>query len=237
MARPADVPEVHRRLSEAFGHRTWRPDPDSGPLEEAVGTLIAQHTSSANSRRAYDRLRERYPSWEAVRDAPPEAIQEAIWCAGLARTKAPRIKALLTHVAAERGALDLGFLTALPAAEAMAWLRRLPGVGQTTAACILLFGLGQPVMPVDGGILRISRRLGLLPPHGTPEEAQRILEAGVPSEEVYPLHLNLIRLGRELCTPSAPACPVCPLNDLCTHFRGEAHSPRKEASLSHRVTT
>lgn len=237
MARPADVPEVHRRLGEVFGHYAWRPDPDSGPLEEAVGTLISQHTSGANSRRAYQRLRARYPTWEAVRDAPPEAIQEAIWCAGLARSKAPRIKALLTQIAAERGALDLGFLSALPAAEGLAWLRRLPGVGQTTAACVLLFGLGQPVMPVDGGILRLSRRLGLLPPHGTPEMAQRTLEEGVPPEAVYPLHLNLIRLGRELCTPSAPACPVCPLNDLCAHFRGGAHFRSKEASPAFGVTT
>ena len=131
-----------------------------------MGAIISQHTSGPNSRRAYERLRARYPTWADVREAPLEGIQEAIWCAGLARLKAPRIKSLLAQITAERGALDLGFLAGLSPAGAMAWLRRLPGVGQTTAACVLLFGMGRPVLPVDGGILRVSRRLGLIAPRG-----------------------------------------------------------------------
>jgi endonuclease III len=82
------------------------------------------------------------------------------------------------------------------------------------------------VMPVDGGILRVSRRLGLIAPRGSADEAQRVLEGGVEPREVYSLHLSLIRFGRELCTPAAPACPVCPLNDLCAHFRGDLAPPR-----------
>jgi endonuclease III len=225
-ATKALVPEIGRRLAQIFGTHAWRPDPALGPLEEVVGAIISQHTSGPNSRRAYERLRARFPTWEEVRGAPLEGIQEAIWCAGLARLKAPRLKALLAQISAERGALDLGFLEALSPAEAMAWLRHLPGVGQTTAACVLLFGMGRPVMPVDGGILRVSRRLGLIAPRGSADEAQRVLEGGVEPGEVYTLHLNLIRLGRELCTPAAPACPVCPLNDLCAHFRGQSSGLR-----------
>ncbi len=192
-------------------------DPD--PLGRVVRNLISQHTSGPNSRRAYAALRERFPTWEDVRDAPPEAIAAAIWSAGLARQKATRIKALLVRVAAERGALDLRFLETLSDAAAMAWLRRLPGIGQTTAACTLLFGMGRPVMPVDGGILRVVRRLGLVAPRGSPDDVQRVLEAGVEGEAIFPLHLNLIRLAREICAPRAPACPICPLNDRCVYFR------------------
>jgi endonuclease-3 len=220
------VLEIQRRLAQVFGAHTWQADPVLGPLEEVVGAIISQHTSSPNSRRAYERLRARFPTWDAVREAPLEGIQEAIWCAGLARLKAPRIKALLGQITAQRGALELDFLEGLPAAEAMAWLRGLPGVGQTTAACVLLFGMGRPVMPVDGGILRVSRRLGLIAPRGSADEAQRVLEGGAEPGQVYSLHLNLIRFGRDLCTPTAPACPVCPLNDLCAHFRGDLIPPR-----------
>jgi endonuclease III len=226
-ARP--VREIQRRLAQVFGTHTWRPDPALGPLEEVVGAIISQHTSGTNSRRAYERLRARYPTWEAVREAPLEGIQEAIRCAGLARLKAPRLKALLAQITAERGALDLGFLEGLSPPEAMTWLRRLPGVGQTTAACVLLFGMGRPVMPVDGGIQRVSRRLGLIAPRGSADEVQRVLEGGVEPGEVYSLHLNLIRFGRDLCTPAAPACPVCPLNDLCAHFRGQLPQPEPRA--------
>jgi endonuclease-3 len=230
------VPEIQSRLAQIFGTHTWQADPTLGPLEEVVGAIISQHTSGPNSRRAYERLRARYPTWEAVREAPLEGIQEAIWCAGLARLKAPRIKALLGEITAQRGALELGILHDLSAAEAMAWLRRLPGVGQTTAACVLLFGLGRAVMPVDGGILRVSRRLGLIAPRGSPDEAQRVLEGGVEPGQVYSLHLNLIRFGRDLCTPAAPACPVCPLNDLCAHFRGDLALPRAYTARPERAT-
>jgi endonuclease-3 len=217
VASTTDVPDVHRRLVEIFGQHTWQPDLD--PLDEAIGTIISQHTSAANSRRAFDRLRAEFGTWEAVRHAPVDAIAGAIWCAGLARQKAPRIKALLERVSAERGRLDLAFLAQLPPGAAMAWLRRLPGVGQTTAACVLLFGLGRPVMPVDGGILRIARRIGLVGERGAPDAVQAALEGAVPPEWVYCLHVNLIRFGRDFCTPSAPACPICPLNDLCDYFR------------------
>ena len=229
---PAAAPPVltgralYERLAEAFGVPERDPDPSESPtgdppdpLERVVRALISQHTSGANSRRAYASLRARFPTWDELRDAPPEAVAGAIWSAGLARQKAPRIKALLAHVEAQRGALDLRFLYDLSDAEAMSWLRRLPGIGQTTAACTLLFAMRRPVMPVDGGILRVARRVGIVPPNGSPDSVQRALEAGVPGEQIYPLHVNLIRFARELCTPREPACPICPLNDRCLSFR------------------
>ena len=227
VASTTDLPDIHRRLVEIFGQHTWQPDLD--PLDEAVGTIISQHTSGANSRRAFERLRADFGTWDAVRRAPVEGIAAAIWCAGLARQKAPRIKALLERVDAERGRLDLDFLAELPQAAAVSWLRRLPGVGQTTAACVLLFGLGRPVMPVDGGILRIARRIGLVGERGAPDEVQAALEGSVPPEWVYCLHVNLIRFGRDFCTPSAPACPICPLNDLCDSFQ-RSHDGRATAA-------
>lgn len=221
----ADVPELHRRLVEVFGRHRWEPDED--PLSELVSTIIGQHTSGPISQRAFDRLRERYPTWEAVRDAEVEGIAAAIHGAGLARLKAPRIKLLLERIAAERGRLDLGFLAKMRPAQAMTWLRRLPGVGQTTAACVLLFGIGLPVMPVDGGILRIARRLGLVGLRARPDEVQRTLEGAITEACTYTLHRNLIRFAREICRPAAPACPICPLNDRCDYFRAGGRSEKE----------
>ncbi|HEX2034602.1 MAG TPA: endonuclease III [Chloroflexota bacterium] len=217
MATAEDVPELHRRLVELFGQHRWEPELD--PLGELVSTIIGQHTSGVTSRRAYGQLREAFPTWELVRAAETEAIAAPIRCAGLARQKAARIKAVLERVAEERGSLELDFLGELDEAAAMTWLRRLPGVGQTTAACVLLFGLGRPVMPVDGGILRIGRRLGLVPPRGTPEEVQRVLEGAVPAAWIHTLHVNLIRFGRQICLATHPQCQLCPLNDRCDYFQ------------------
>lgn len=221
MAGPADVPEIDSRLREVFGAPTWEPDLD--PLAELIQTILSQHTTGANSRRAYDQLRGRFGTWDEVRDADPGEIATAIYSAGLARLKAPRIKRIVAQVWAERGDFNLGFLSGWPVAEAMSWLQRLPGVGQTTAACCLLFGLSRPAMPVDTAIHRLSGRLGLVPHGATAEEVQTVLQTAVPEEGVYTLHVNLIRFGRQFCRPSEPLCAICPLNDLCDHFgRGRA---------------
>lgn len=187
-------------------------------MGELVQTVLSQHTAWPNSRRAYGRLRELFPTWERVAEAPVELVEEAIRPAGLARLKAPRITGIVQRVIEERGEPELGFLAEVPRDQALAWLQRLPGVGYTTAACVLLFGLGRPVMPVDTGIERVARRLGLAEPRHTPDDIGRALEVAVAAEEVYPLHVNLIRLARAVCRPREPACMVCVLNDLCATF-------------------
>lgn len=235
MATSEDVPEIARRLREAFGTPRW--EPDLPPLDELVQTILSQQTAGPNSRRAYDQLRSRFPQWEDVAGAEPEEIDAAIRSAGLARLKAPRIKRIVVQIWEERGSFDLSFLATLPVAEAMAWLMHLPGVGQTTAGCCLLFGLDRPAMPVDTGILRIARRLGLVPAGGTPERVERALEEAVPAEAIYALHVNLIHFGRQICRASEPLCEVCPLNDLCDYFAAPRRAPWERSNGAAAGTT
>ena len=216
MAGPDDVPLIDRRLHEAFGTRRRRPPGD--PVEELVSTVLSQHTAGPNSDRALAALRARFPTWDDVADANASEIAAAIRPAGLANQKAPRIKAMLERIRARRGAIELHFLGDLTVDEAMAWLTALPGVGQTTAGCVLLFGLGLPAMPVDTGIARVAVRLGLVRA-GTPaERVGRLLQEAVAPARVYGLHVNLIRHAREICRPSDPLCGICPVNDVCASF-------------------
>ncbi|MFN3928825.1 MAG: endonuclease III domain-containing protein, partial [Thermoflexus sp.] len=137
---------IDRALEEYYGiPARWRLD----PLSELILTILSQNTSDVNSWRAFERLRERFPTWEAVRDAPVEALQEAIRPAGLSAQKAPRIQRVLRRITEERGQLSLDFLADWPVEEAKAWLRRLDGVGPKTAAIVLLFSLDKPAFPVD----------------------------------------------------------------------------------------
>ncbi len=217
MATPQDAPEIDDRLREAFGE-PLREAPEVDAIEALVSTVLSQHTTAPNSDRALAALKERFHSWEHVANADPAVIAEAIRSAGLANQKAPRIKGMLQEISRRRGALDLGFLAAMPADEAMDWLVGLPGVGQMTAACVLLFGLNRPAMPVDTGIARVMTRLGISRPGMASRAVQRLLQAEVPEGRVYPLHVNLIRHAREICRPRDPYCGVCPLNDICAFF-------------------
>ncbi len=215
----ARVEEIGRLLEEEYG----RPAPRRKlkPLDELVLTILSQHTSDANSDRAFEQLKARFPSWEAVRDADPGAIAEAIRQGGLARVKAPRIKELLQRLSAERGSLDLDFLMAGRLEEGREFLLGLNGVGPKTAACVLLFSCDLPAFPVDTHIHRVSRRLGLIAPTTSAEEAHQILESAVPPEEVFPFHVNLITHGRRVCRAQRPRCDACVLAATCEYLSGQ----------------
>jgi endonuclease-3 len=187
------------------------------PLSELIQVVLSQHTSDANSDRAFASLRARFPDWEAVRTAPVEAVAAAIRSGGLATLKAVRIQRLLNQILERTGHLDLEFLRQLPLSEARAFLRSLDGVGPKTAACVLLFSLGLPAMPVDTHVHRVARRLGLIAPRLSAEAAHDELERLVPAEDVYRFHINLIRHGRRICKAQRPRCGICPLRPLCPY--------------------
>ena len=134
--------------------------------------------------------------------------------------KAPRIQEALRAILRERGELNLDFLATMPVDEAQAWLRRLKGVGPKTAAIVLLFTFHRPAFPVDTHIHRIARRVGLVPPHSSAEQTQKLIEAMVEPERYYPLHIMLIQHGREICIARDPRCHICPLQAHCDYYQG-----------------
>src|SRR6476620_5224755 len=177
------VRAVHQRLVATYGQRTVSPCGD--PLDELIGTSLSQNTSDVNSGRAYARLRALYPSWEEVLDASDDELYEASKPAGLGRIKAPRIKNTLREVLKRRGELNLDFLEQLPLEESKRWLTSLDGIGPKTAACVLLFALGRPALPVDTHVHRVAQRLGLIGPKVGADAAHALLEAALPPEHVY----------------------------------------------------
>ena len=204
---------VLNRLRKRYGELV--PPRRTDPLEELILTVLSQHTSDVNAERAFEALRAAFPSWEDVVRAPTRAVADAIRSGGLADTKAPRIQAILREVEERRGAFDLSYLAELSDEEARAELVSLPGVGPKTAAVVLSFALGRDAMPVDTHVHRVTRRLGLVPPTTSAERADRILHELVPEGLRTPLHVALIRLGREICKAPTPRCGICPLKDIC----------------------
>jgi endonuclease III len=207
---------AHQILLDFYGRPEWRtPLP---ALDELVSTILSQNTNDSNRDRAFQGLRKRFPTWEAVRDAPAQQVIEAIRPAGLANQKGPRIQQVLREITAQRGELSLDFLNHLPAEQARQWLVQFKGVGPKTAAIVLQFALGKPAFPVDTHIHRVSGRLGLRPAAMSAEQAHDHLAQLLPPETYYAAHLNLIRLGREICQARRPRCSACPLTDLCDYY-------------------
>ena len=208
---------IHRRLLEVYGEPVWRhPLP---PLDELVSTILSQNTNDLNRDRAFQALRRRFPTWESVRDAPRRSVIAAIRPAGLSNQKAPRIQSVLRQISAERGRLDLEFLRRRPPSEVRQWLLAFNGVGPKTAAIVMLFSLEIPAFPVDTHIQRVTGRLGLRPAKATAEQSHELLAAVFPPDTYKAAHLNLIRLGREVCQARRPACERCPVTRWCDYYK------------------
>ncbi len=208
--------KVHRVLLQIYG-KPVRKTPLL-PLDELVSTILSQNTNDSNRDRAFDSLRSTFGDWAAVRDAPMEAVITAIRSAGLANQKGPRIQQVLRQITAERGELSLHFLGRLPVEEARQWLLRFKGVGPKTAAIVLLFALQRPAFPVDTHVHRVTGRLGLRPCRMSAEAAHPHFEAVFQHRHYYAVHMNLIRLGREICRARRPRCPECALRSFCDYW-------------------
>jgi endonuclease-3 len=209
--------EIERILDATYGPRVLRENGD--PTSELVGTILSQNTSDVNTARSMAKLRETFPTWEDVREADVEDVRDAIRSGGLANIKAPRIQAALEHIVALRGDTDLSFLADMPLDEAMDWLTGINGVGPKTAACVLLFSLAMPAMPVDTHVGRVMSRLGVVPERTSTLAKQRMLEAliGPNPSQVYAVHVETISHGRQICKALRPKCDICPLKDLCDY--------------------
>lgn len=207
-----------RALEAAWGRPSLDDHDPLRPLDELIFTILSQNTNDRNRDRAWDALKSRYPTWDAVAAAPRRRIESVIRAGGLAPTKSARIQEVLRRVKADRGAYDLDFLRDLSVEEAERYLRAFKGVGMKTIRCVLLFSCRKPVIPVDTHIFRVGKRLGIFPEKANPEKAHAILQEITPPAEMYPFHVNLITHGRRVCKAQRPRCEACSLTSLCAYY-------------------
>ena len=202
-------------LRELYDVPAWEPRND--PTHELVLTILSQHTSDLNAERAFAELRRRLPTWDEVVEAPVELVAAAINSGGLAAQKAPRIQGALRYIRDARGDYDLRFLAAMEPRAARDWLTAIDGVGPKTASVVLLFSFGLPLMPVDTHVHRVTRRIGLIPPTATADQAHELALAIFPPDRAYEAHVNLITHGRRTCFARNPACFRCPIAPRCRY--------------------
>jgi endonuclease-3 len=212
-----NIDEIIDKLKSEYGNRVWRQHNE--PVSELILTVLSQHTSDVNSRRAFDKLVSDFKTWGEVANADPGDIAQSVWTAGLARVKGARIKAILQMILQRCGSLNLDFLAQLPMDEAKLWLEQLPGVGPKTAGCVLLFSFGLPVLPIDTHIHRVAKRLRLIDEKTSANKAHQILEPMVPHQEIYSFHINMIEHGRRVCNAQNRKCQKCVFTSACPSSR------------------
>ncbi len=213
----AKAATVYEQLNEFYGQPQWQEGED--PVDEMIWTILSANTNDTNRGRAFRQLKATFgDDWEGVRNAPLEAIKEAIRPAGMYNQKAPHIVATLTRIKELEGDYTLDRLSTMAVPDAMAYLTALPGVGHKTASIVMLFSFHRGAFPVDTHVQRISQRLGISGRRDSPEKIKGIWERLLPPETYYALHLNLIRHGREICVARNPKCEICPLQRVCDYY-------------------
>ncbi len=212
----ARVRAIRDRLREIYGRPVNHPH--GHPIAELVRTILSQNTNDRNRDVAYERLRAALPTWVEVRDADVEVVEEAIRPGGLAPSKAPRIQQVLRELPVENDEPTLDWIAAADRDEAIGFLVELPGVGRKTAACVMIFALGRPEIPVDTHVYRVGGRLGLFEERASFERAHDEMLAITDPEDAYELHVNLITHGRRVCRPK-PRCGECELRRMCPWYR------------------
>lgn len=230
MTDSTSIPYIIQNLRAVYGVPKLTHGLD--PLDVLIETILSQSTTNANSKRAFESLKQRFPDWELARRARVGSIEAAIKSGGLAKQKSVRIKELLNEIHKRRGSLDLAFLKTAPLEEASAFLGSFKGVGPKTVACTLLFAFNRPLFPIDTHIFRIARRLGLIPEKCSDEEAHQLMSELIPPTRYFEVHINLIRLGRQVCRPSDPLCERCCLVDYCEYYAERGMSSVRVNRLS-----
>jgi endonuclease III len=216
LLRAVKAAHVLDLLRAAYGRS--RRHHDGHPTDSLVATILSQHTADRNSSAAFVALKSRYTTWGEIAYADRGELATVIRPAGLANIKAQRIQDSLREVFRRYGTFDLSFLRAMNVSDARAVLTSLPGVGKKTASCVLLFACDLAVVPVDTHVHRVTRRVGLIGPRDSPDQAHDILEALVPADDMYDLHVDLIAHGRAICHARVPLCTACVLRNSCDYF-------------------
>jgi endonuclease III len=221
----AKIKHISGILAKAYGRpRALR---KSGPVDELVRTILSQNTNDRNSLGAFAVLKNRFGKWDGLPGTNTRTIASLIRHAGLSNIKARRIKEVLTEIKRREGSINLAKLSRLNTNRALEYLRSLKGVGPKTAACVVLFSFGKPVMPVDTHIFRVTKRLGLLDTRATIEEAHEVLTNIVPNDLIYEFHLGIIMHGRKTCISQGPRCGSCILYRLCA-FKKKAFYRKRQ---------
>ncbi len=210
---PSKIKNINKLLVKQFGIPSRRETlPDS--VDMIIATILSQNTNDNNSFKAFQKLKEKYKSWEEILNVRRTTIEKEIRVAGLGFQKSSAIKNFIKEIYKEKKEITLNHIEKMDDDSAIGELTKYKGIGVKTASCVLLFAEGRNVCPVDTHVHRTVNRIGIVK-GSTPDKTFKELNKSFPEKIAHQFHTNLIRLGREVCTPQNPSCGVCPILNQC----------------------
>ena len=207
------IKKINKLLVKYFGI-PGRQKKLSNPIDTLIATILSQNTNDKNSYKAYQRIKQKYKSWNEVAKLPRFEIEKLIKVAGLGKQKSAAIKSFLSAVKKRNGKINLRYIKNMNNEEILNELTSIKGIGIKTASCVLLFSLDRNVCPVDTHVHRTLNRIGLVSTK-TPDKTFELINEKLPDGIAHQFHTNLIKLGREICKPAKPLCSKCQLLKVC----------------------
>jgi endonuclease III len=207
------VVAVADRLAQVYGSPRLGNVKD--PTSELFYILLSNRSEPSRCAATFRELKVRFHPWSCLLNASVSDVQAVLRPLGMDRVRAERILGIAARLRADFGAVSLQRLRTWPVLEALRYLTALPGVGEKSARCVLMYSLGHDLSPVDVHQLRILVRTGLLAEGTTVQAAHRILDRFLPEGCARRLHVNLVAHGRAVCTARKPDCAGCLLLRRC----------------------
>jgi endonuclease-3 len=212
------IAETDEILHSTYGEPGIKTKDRLSVLDEMILTILSQNTNDKNSMRAFKQLKKRFPSMQELSAAKQAEISEAIKIGGLSNIKAGYILGLLKWLEDTRGSLECSFICEMKTDEVIELFRPVKGIGTKTVAVTLAFACQRDVFPIDTHVFRVLKRLGILPGIDSPEKAYFFIQNLIPKGRGIPMHINVIKHGREICSARKPHCPICQLKSICSYF-------------------
>lgn len=210
------VASVCAALEDTYG--TPRLGNPTRPVDDLVFVIISNKTTPLMARKTYQRLKQRYESWEQLLASSAESVRSVLRPAGLSTVKAKQLRAALRKIRKDYAECDLGPLNRRTDREIHSYLTALPGVSDKVAKCVMMYTMGAKVLPVDTHVHRIATRLGWTA-RKRADQCHEELESLVPPHCRHALHVGCVVHGREICRPENPFCDRCCINRYCEYFR------------------
>jgi endonuclease III len=187
------------------------------PMDDLVFIVLSNRTGANVAARVYAAVKSRFADWDELLAANHRELTMLIGPAGLAGKRASQLIGIARRLHADFGTVSLEALRGRDDDDALDYLASLPGVSRKVASCVLLYTMSRQLLPVDVHVHRLTHRLGWHR-HKRGDQSHETLEALVPPELRYGLHVNAIAHGRAVCRSVAPTCESCPIRNYCEYY-------------------
>ena len=208
---------IAAKLKKKYGNATHYNKKD--PLDELLFIICSIKRSEKVYLSAFRMLKKRFPSHDKLADVPQKKLRDIIAPFGMQNQKSIVIKEILKRTIECYGKPTLNPIKKMKAVECEKFLISLRGVGKKVARCVMLFSLNKRVFPVDSNCWRVSCRLGWVNwPHrgkSITDKDMDLLQALIPRDLRYSLHVNMISHGRAVCRFLNPKCSKCTIRKYC----------------------